>query len=283
MNKSVFWLLMLSMLPMCKTAQPPMPGYEVETAIFSRPVVGEPSYQPEVALEGSTESSSKTLRVNIGESSVQISIYQRGIGPTFVNMHENENTSVQAALKVIDERGGRLMQLQHSGERHVKFRLQGKMFEFDPNRIYTEHGAQETLSTWGPYSLAARQEAMNLASSIVQLLDGSLVVALHNNTDNNYSARSYLGDLKNDAAEVFLHPKNDDDDFFFVTKSEQFEFFKSKGFNVVLQDNRSVTDDGSLSVYCGLKNIPYINVEAEHGHLEEQVEMIRAVYAFLEN
>ena len=35
------------------------------------------------------------------------------------------------------------------------------------------------------------------------------------------------------------------------------------------------TDDGSLSVYCVANNIPYINIEAQHGHTEKQRAMLR--------
>jgi D-alanyl-D-alanine dipeptidase len=47
--------------------------------------------------------------------------------------------------------------------------------------------------------------------------------------------------------------------------------------NVVLQDNRQVTDDGSLSVYCGKWGIPYVNVEAQHEHLEQQLQMLKVL------
>ena len=53
-----------------------------------------------------------------------------------------------------------------------------------------------------------------------------------------------------------------------------YEKFKNLGYNTVLQNNATMTDDGSLSVLAGQQNIPYVNVEAQHGHLEEQVEML---------
>ena len=46
------------------------------------------------------------------------------------------------------------------------------------------------------------------------------------------------------------------------------------GTFTVLQNNNSMTDDGSLSVLAGRLKIPYVNVEAQHGHLEMQVEML---------
>jgi len=62
--------------------------------------------------------------------------------------------------------------------------------------------------------------------------------------------------------------------FFYVTERKHFDGLKAKGYNVVLQNNDAVTDDGSLSVYCGRQKITYINVEAEHGHKIEQERML---------
>ncbi len=54
------------------------------------------------------------------------------------------------------------------------------------------------------------------------------------------------------------------------------ELLKEQEINAVLQ-SKSAKDDGSLSVYADKKNIPYINVEAEHGHVEEQARMLKAL------
>jgi hypothetical protein len=35
-----------------------------------------------------------------------------------------------------------------------------------------------------------------------------------------------------------------------------------------------MTDDGSLSVYCAQLGIPYVNVEAQHGHIWRQLYML---------
>jgi hypothetical protein len=43
---------------------------------------------------------------------------------------------------------------------------------------------------------------------------------------------------------------------------------------VVLQHNTNAVDDGSLSIFYGRKNKSYVNVEAEHGHLEQQKKML---------
>jgi hypothetical protein len=45
-------------------------------------------------------------------------------------------------------------------------------------------------------------------------------------------------------------------------------------YNVILQNNATAYDDGSLSIYFGRKNKSYVNVEAEHGKSDEQLKML---------
>jgi hypothetical protein len=99
-----------------------------------------------------------------------------------------------------------------------------------------------------------------------------------------YSALSYAGggSLARDAEDVFIHDGSDPDDFFFVTERVVFDALKRRGYNTVLQGNRRVTDDGSLSVYCGKANVLYVNVEAEQGKLKEQTRMILDLNTILE-
>jgi hypothetical protein len=49
----------------------------------------------------------------------------------------------------------------------------------------------------------------------------------------------------------------------------------------MLQDNANVPDDGSMSVYFARQGIPYLNIEANNGHLKEQIEMVRAAREML--
>ena len=105
------------------------------------------------------------------------------------------------------------------------------------------------------------------------------IVALHNNTNANYSISSYLngGSEYGNAAKIYINKKEDADDFIFTTDENIFRACKKLKLNVALQDNVHCFDDGSLSVYCGRRNISYTNIEAEHGHLQKQMEMILAL------
>jgi len=48
-----------------------------------------------------------------------------------------------------------------------------------------------------------------------------------------------------------------------------------------LQNNKSVTDDGSLSVFCGNEKIVYVNIECEFGHYTEQESMLEKIIKIL--
>ncbi len=225
--------------------------------------------------------------LRLGEASVDVALHQaEAPGLTFINLHDNEDTAAQAALEVIGEHGGRLLELRHSGQRNVAFVLEDSAYVFDPNRIFTEAGIAATLDTLGAYSPAAHDAVRAFADSLLRLydLDGlGVVVTVHNNGDTEYSALSYTdgGDLARDARLTHLAEGADPDDFFFVTDLDLFDALRLGGFNVVLQDNERVTDDGSLSVYCGLRGLAYVNVEAQHRHRREQVRMITYLAALL--
>ncbi len=210
----------------------------------------------------------------LGDIKVVLKFWKKGSGLTFVNLHDNENTSVKAALVLLDSIGGRLIELSHSGDRNIQFSLKSKQYEFDPNRMFTDLGARSSLIKYSRTSTKAHKLIRGLAQRVVDSLDRKMIVTLHNNSDANYSSLSYLDEYKSDAADVFINPKLDPDDFYFVTTRELFEKFKALGYNTVLQNNATMTDDGSLSVLAGRQVIPYINVEAQHGHLDMQIAML---------
>ena len=217
----------------------------------------------------------------LGDRMINLKFWIKGAGLTFVNLHDDENTSVKAALVVIDSIGGRLIELRHSGERNIRFEMSSSTYEFDPNRMFTDKGTKKSMKKFGPFSKKAHSNIRALAQHLIDSLDLRMIVTLHNSSDENYSSLSYLDEYKNDAAEVFINPERDPDDFFFVTTEVLFDKFKNLGYNTVLQNNATMTDDGSLSVLAGRQGIPYINVEAQHGHFDEQVEMLFTLVSVL--
>ena len=198
----------------------------------------------------------------------------------FVSVHDDEDTAVEAAGDVLRDVGGRLLELRHTGAREIAFRLGGMEHRIDPNRIFTPAGRRATLEALSTWSQPADDVVAAFADELLSTLgidEVDVVVALHNNTPDRYTAANYLpgGTLAADAAQVRLQPGSDPDDFFFVTDPALVAALADRGRSVILQNDATVKDDGSLSVWCGRMGIPYVNVEAEHGHRAEQAAMLR--------
>lgn len=220
----------------------------------------------------------------LGDTRITVSLTRyTGESPyVFLLLHDNERTASAAASAIIQEMGGLLISIDNGEERYVDFRLSGRRHRFDPNRIFTPAGIRESLKLFHSYSPAAAKEVREFASFILGFLpDSGLLVAVHNNTDRNYSIKDYLpgGRLEKDALLAHRNEDMDEDDFVFTTDSTVYQLYVDADVNVVLQHNRNASDDGSLSIYHGRRNTAYTNVEAEHGHLEEQVRMIRVLMA----
>jgi hypothetical protein len=219
----------------------------------------------------------------IGDSEVRAVVHQnKAPKPTFLNVHDDENTSVAAGQANIAEFGGRLIELVHSGERLITFGLGGQKYSFDPNRMFSDAGIKATLKLRSHYSTKAHAEIKKFADEYLAqfaLNREPVVLALHNTVDGFFSVESftpayYLGA---EAAEVAISPRRSKFDFFYVTERKFFESLRKMDFNVVLQNNERAADDGSLSVHFAKLSIPYINIEAEMTHLNEQIDMLRAV------
>jgi hypothetical protein len=195
-----------------------------------------------------------------------------------VHLHDDEVTARLAAAAVLDSTGGSLLSLRNNENRLITFLHKGYTYTADPNRIFTPGGRKASLEKGGRYSKAAATELAAFSQFFLrQLPDSAVVVSMHNNTPDAYSIRSYAdsGELYVDAAGVHINADLDPDDFFITTNAGLFRALSERNVNVVLQNNVHAVDDGSLSVYFGLKNRSYVNIEAEHGHLEVQMEMLR--------
>jgi len=193
----------------------------------------------------------------------------------FVHVHANETSALNSVKQFLQPHNGNLFYLQHAGERNISFRFHDTVFEFDPNRIFTDKGRRATLS---PYLHAADSIVKHFAEDFLLQLNGfETIIALHNNTASNYSVKSYCkgGIFEKEALKIYISKAMDEDDFIFTTDEDIFNRCKKKKLNVVLQDNKQCTDDGSLSVYCANTNISYINIEAQNGHEQQQLRMLK--------
>ena len=216
----------------------------------------------------------------LGQTEVALVRHGSEAGLLYFNMHDNESTSVKAAKKIVKKYGGRLYELVHTGERRIEFEMNGQEVSIDPNRIYTEAGIWRGLEPQGITDSAIFNAIFEFGQSLIdymQIDSQDLVIALHNNTNHNYSYLSYVegGDYENEAAATHKGKVKDEDAFYFVTAESYFELLQNTDYNIVLQDNSAMTDDGSLSVYCGQRGIDYVNVEAQHGRKRMNRKMIR--------
>lgn len=154
----------------------------------------------------------KTLYIG-NDSILIIKHIQSYNGLVYFSMHDDENTSVEAALAMLPHTNGCLVELRHFGDladnaRHISFLHQQKIYTFDPNRIFTDSDsvrAETLLDRRGLVQAAhhlkkiankaripteaecyevARTVLKSFADSILYELDTfniNLLVALHNN------------------------------------------------------------------------------------------------------
>jgi len=222
------------------------------------------------------------INLKIGKAEVKFeTIDNKCDSLIFINLHHNEQTSIEAIKQVLQKSKGKFYGLQSGKKRELTVIANSKKISFDPNRIFTRAGIEKTLKNYNCFTDNNLKLVDSFAKDLLKYLSkAKLLVAMHNNSGDSYSITSIsqTNSVKHDALEININPVRDANDFYFVTQKSKFDYFKSKGYNVVLQDNIRTEDDGSLSVYCGKNQIDYINIECESGHLNEQIEMISEIY-----
>ena len=229
----------------------------------------------------------KTIFYKLAENIVPIKIQQYGErrDMVFVNLHDDELTSVDAAKRILEEHGGMLVEIENDSQRNIRFKLGRQFYKVDPNRMFSKEGIKKSLDQLGVTSPKAIHEVTKLGQRIIQLIpeEAKCIIALHNNTSDLFSVLEYAPGNKRsaDSKKVSVNAAQDPDDFFLTTDNHLYERLADSGFNTILQDNKGCTDDGSLSVYCGRKNIRYVNCETEHGKTEQYYDMMKALVAAL--
>ena len=264
----------------------------------------------------------KTVTLTLGETPVKVNVYEKaGARVTFFAPHHDELGAPEATKEAVARHGGRLVELVSFDDagrpaRRVAFRLRGKSYSVDPNRIFTENGR-----TCAGLSAEVEPAVRSFAEALLEIIyapggkrlrEGeSFLVAVHNNSDfEGKVGRARADDLTADAfarpgpaaasahnafqdsaAGVFLSNREADaDNFALATDARLLAPFAERGFNVVLQKPAAELkgtgcniDDGSLSIYSALQNVPYVNLEADSlSGGARQRQMLEAVYAILQ-
>ncbi|PIT55094.1 hypothetical protein BHC44_02700 [Snodgrassella alvi] len=205
----------------------------------------------------------------------------------WVHVHDNEETARQTVLHALRQiQQGCLLDLRHGGSREISIHNNQVSYQFDPNRIFTPKGRQSALKCRQGDCVAAIVQLSHAADQFLSqyLVQKQLIVAVHNNHPDGLSVRNYMagGTMAPAMSQVAISSDSNPHDFFYVTTQQAFNYLASRNFNVVLQNNQHVHDDGSLSVWAAQQQIDYINVEAGTGHSSAQMAMLAAVWAYMQ-
>lgn len=268
------------------------------------------------------QEATKTVKTfKLGETDVRVNVYERaGAAVTLFAPHHNEQGALKAAREAVAARGGRFVEVEALDEagapaRRLRFRVAGKNYSIDPNRIYTANGRKclglPPDAEAAVKAFADEMLALLFAPGGASLRAGeSLFVAVHNNgdveknpaaeRDSDLSAVAFVkplrsratfrGAFEESAAGVYLsNVEEDEDNFIIVTEPRLLGPLAARGFNVIVQKAAAQLrapgcsmDDGSLSVHAAFNNIPYVNLEADIvGGAARQRQMLEAVYDFI--
>jgi hypothetical protein len=243
----------------------------------STPIVTSKPFAPKIT----------TIFHKLGDDYIRIRVYQYGDipEPFFISLHDNEATAVDGARRLLERSGGMLLKIENNRQRNIRFKMSGRTYTCDPNRIFSRVGIIQTLSMFGRIDSRAIDEVDKFAARVLQLLPESpnCIISLHNNSNGQYAVTSYMpgNERAKDAKAVHSVRNQDPDDIFFTTDSLLFTGLSGENYNTILQDNVNAKKDGSLSIYCGEKNIPYLNCETQHGKLTQYAEMINVAITYI--
>lgn len=232
--------------------------------------------------------SEKIISHRLGDRNISIKVirYGESIQTCCINVHDNEVTAVEAARSVLENQGGILIKIENNAKRNISFPFKGLTYTFDPNRIFSRVGIMGSLKANGKINPLAIVEVEKFAAEVLNQIPDSVscLIALHNNSDGDFSVRTYLpgGKRQTDAKEVHADEWQDADDIALTTDQTIFDRMSGFGYNSILQDNINANKDGSLSVFYGEKNRRYINIETQHGKTAQYREMLRKLLSVLD-
>ena len=190
-------------------------------------------------------------------------------------IHGNEATARQVLTEHLSGAGSGKGSawLVRGATRYVE--LQGG--RLDPNRMFSNEGAERNLRTLNPqWSDAQVSNAVTfLGEHRHELLNkllprrGEILIALHNN-QNGYNMKSEVEISDATANNDPNHPE----DFGLCASAEDFERLRKGPYNFVLQSHPKGREDGSLSRLAARMGVRYLNLEAGLGNAEKQRAML---------
>ncbi|MFZ4635619.1 MAG: hypothetical protein ACOYNO_15545 [Saprospiraceae bacterium] len=228
---------------------------------------------------------SSAIKVALGENHCYVSLKttEKAVA-TLVALHPNERTCTKVFDALPQYVHLNLLSIEQEQKRLLSYRSAKTTLLFDPNRIFTDTGIKETLQFHNLGNpLVYKQEIKRFADTLLACIYANQksrqIIAIHNNSNDNFSILSYQNSPE--TKDLFIHAGEDVDNFVIVTDEQDFAFYKRHNLNTVLLADTLYTDDGSLSVYCLQNGIPYINIEVQDGDEQKQIELLCLTYDLL--
>lgn len=235
----------------------------------------------------------------MGQSLVFVEQFIKGKADiTYFFVHPNESTAYIGLKKHIMKYGGRGFLFIGTGKyltrriRYLIYKVRRFPFALDPNRIYTDHRTirREFLKVgytrrfwanniwyWRSYKKLIKNAVFQMSGFYKVLADVSPdpIVAVHDNPGTLYWAKDiFIGRNRYRIAKRWYKKRSSwFADFFYVIRYKDYRYFRKKGLNVILQNNRTVPNDGSMSVYFAKKSRWYMCIEIGRVGVSKRVYM----------
>ncbi|MCA9544535.1 MAG: hypothetical protein KC613_09095 [Myxococcales bacterium] len=223
--------------------------------------------------------------VSLSSDRLDVALWGDESAPVIIaHVHGNEQVALHAAAQVVGRRPVRLVGLAPQPRRRQRIRVAGRLFDFDPNRMWTLAGRAATLACLGGDAqptereqAAALADLADYAERAWHLLGAGQrpIVAAHNNADGLLPVDALLGEPATLASCRIPHLPTDD--FLYVCHPPAYERLTALPFaHAVLRDDTRAPDDGSLSVRCAHEGVPYINVECHPARGDRNRDLLLA-------
>lgn len=206
-------------------------------------------------------------------------------GPTIYLLHDNENAAFDTAIYSVLRYGGKVIAVEAGDSRTHQNQ--------DPNRNFGM-----TKKATASCKEMRKRPAPLFTQFLLDLRNPriSFFLTLHNNA-NGHTGNGGSGGISAARTSAVMSgfmteaAKTDEDDAILLAGTKPFEqerrakraadFFLERGVNVIYEHVIPERNDCSFSNYVVLNGLgEYFNIEAEHGHLDQQKAMLDLLMTF---
>ncbi|HEO65694.1 MAG TPA: hypothetical protein ENI73_07475, partial [Spirochaetes bacterium] len=201
----------------------------------------------------------------------------------YLFIHDNEHTARKVSRYAIQKYGGTLFEIMNNNRRNLNIHVDNHLVAYDPNRIFTRHGLNQDLTAQnsglpGNTLKKALNDIRMVRNGLIRALNlhnENFLISIHtNNRCSDLSIRYFQKKELSDQFLVFINENHPPKNFFYTINYKDFLFFKRHLYNVVLQKESTMCDDGSLSILMAKKKMNYVTLEVQEGHIRFQKKML---------